>query len=531
MLGLIVVLLLTQGLAAAESDGFQMRPTVGVASDFSSGTDGLLWETAQLSEADQRIVEGFIEEFRLIAAIPRPTKHEKAISDFLKHWAEERGYAVRQNEVNDLIFDVPATAGYESLPLTALQAHMDMVCIGADGKAYDPQSDPIVVVVDPEQGTLTADGTSLGADDGAGVAMIMSIVEGRMQHGPLRIVLTVDEEIDMTGALAITPEDLAGVKYLVNLDSEESDCVVISTAADATIIAEGTPNRAPASGDSALKIRLFGLKGGHSGVAIGQGRCNAIIAMAQALNQLKARVPFGLASLTSGRADSAIPDSAEAVIVVASADSEAAQAFFAEQEVRLRDMYEGIEDSIAFSVTETDAAASVFEDEQEKAILDYITGSINGVNTMSADIEGLVESSSNMGIIAADAEGIAIRQMPRSSVGDRLTEIEEHQRDLGAACGLTVEIIPGSRPWPVKADSALVPKIQEIYRSLTGEDIRVEALHAALECGAFSELSDDLDMASIGPDLTDVHSPDETLYLASVAKNWHLLEELLVSLE
>lgn len=150
---------------------------------------------------------------------------------------------------------------------------------------------------------------------------------------------------------------------------------------------------------------------------------------------------------------------------------------------------------------------------------------------MSAAIEGLVESSSNMGIISADAEGITIRQMPRSSVGDLLAEIEEYQKNLAAKCGLTVEIIPGSRPWPVKTDSVLVPRIQEIYRSLTGEEIRVEALHAGLECGAFSELSEELDMASIGPDLTDVHSPNETLYLASVAKNWHLLEELLISLE
>ncbi len=488
-------------------------------------------ERAALREADARIIEDFLDEFRLLAAIPRPTKHEKAVSDFLKQWAEDRGCSVRQNEVNDLIFDVPATPGYEALPLTALQAHMDMVCIGAEGRDYDPENDPIELIVDTEAGTLTADGTSLGADDGAGVAMIMSIVDGNMAHGPLRVILTVDEEIDMTGAMAITAEDLDGVKYLVNIDSEESDAVVVSTAADAVIVAEGTPRMAPASGDTALRLRLSGLKGGHSGVTIGEGKCNAIVAMGQTLAQLKARAPFELASFTGGRADNAIPESAEAVIVVDSADRAAVKDFVAEQEARLREAYRGVDDDIALSVGEADAAASVFEAEQEKAILDYVTRSMNGVNTMSADIEGLVESSSNMGIIAADAEAIAIRQMPRSSVGDRLAEIEAYQKRLGGECGLTVTIVPGSRPWPVKADSRIVPLIREIYRSLTGEEIRVQAIHAALECGAFSELSPALDMASIGPDLVDVHSPDETLYLASVAKNWRLLERLLVSLE
>ena len=486
---------------------------------------------AELSEEDRQIVKRFVDEFQLIAAIPRPTKHEQAVSDFLKGWAEERGYAVRQNEVYDLIFDVPATEGYEALPLTALQAHMDMVCIGEDGKDYDPQRDPITVQFDLDKGIMTADGTSLGADDGAGVAMIMAIVDDGMDHGPLRVIFTVDEEVDMTGAMAITAEDLDGVKYLVNIDSEESDTVTISTAADATIIASETPSMAPSSGNTALQIKLSGLKGGHSGIMIGEGRCNGIIAIGETLAQLKESVPFGLVSLTGGRADNAIPDSAEAVIVVGSEDQEAVRAFIMERETQLKDEYQGIEDSISLSVSEADTAPEVLEATQVEAVLDYVTRSMDGVNTMSAEIEGLVESSSNMGIITVGADEITIRQMPRSSVGDRLTEIEDYQKKLGAECGLNVTVIEGSRPWPVKEDSRIVPKIQEIYKALTGEDIQVVALHAALECGAFSELSPQLDMASIGPDLTDVHSPDETLYLASVAKVWHLLEELLVSLD
>ena len=485
----------------------------------------------KLSGEDRQVIMDFIDEFRLIAAIPRPSQHEKAVSDFLKGWAEERGYTVKQNEAWDLIFDVPATEGCEALPLTALQAHMDMVCIGAEGKDYDPEKDPITIRFDLDAGTMTADGTSLGADDGAGVAVIMAIVEGKMAHGPLRIILTSDEEVGMTGVFAITAEDLQGVKYLVNIDSEESDAVIISTAADSTIIAEGKPEAVPATLDAALRVRLSGLKGGHSGIAIGEGRCNGIVALAETLVQLKDAATFELASLTGGKADNAIPDSAEAVIVVGSGDLEAVREFMAAREAQLKDAYRGIEGALTLSVDEAERPSEVLEAGQAGAVLDYVTRSMNGVNTMSAEVEGFVESSSNLGVIQADGEKIVIRQMPRSSVGDRLTEIEEYQVRLGAECGLDVTIIPGSRPWPVKEDSRIVPRIQEIYKSLTGEDIRVEPLHAALECGAFSELSPELDMASIGPDLVDVHSPGETLYLASVVKVWRLLEALLVSLE
>lgn len=217
-IAVLVILIIFCAAAVADTDvPAGDNPGSRIPMPDSYASDAALGEGAHrgLSEPDRQIVRNFIDEFKLIAAIPHPTKHEQALSDFLKGWAEARGYTVKQNEVYDLIFDVPATQGYEALPLTALQAHMDMVCIGADGKDYDPQKDPITVQFDLDAGTMTADGTSLGADDGAGVAMIMAIVDGGMDHGPLRVIFTVDEEVDMTGAMAITAEDLDGVRYLV----------------------------------------------------------------------------------------------------------------------------------------------------------------------------------------------------------------------------------------------------------------------------------------------------------------------------
>lgn len=486
----------------------------------------------EVAQAEDVAVEAdFMEHFRLLCSVPRPSGHEKAVSDRLKAWAEDLGFAVRQNGANDLLFDVPATAGLENLPLVALQAHLDMVCVGREGTKYDPLADPIVPVRD-EAGALRASGTSLGADDGAGVALIMSIAKGMMAHGPLRVIWTTDEEEGMTGARAIAKEDLAGVKYLVNIDSEESDTVTVSSAADARIAATAIPRMVPPAGDVALAVSVSGLRGGHSGMDIGKGRCNAIRALAGALSRMERTAPYGLASFDGGTADNAIPAAARAVIMTETGAREKLEAYLARMEQEARERYAGKDDGVAFRVEEAALPAAVFEKEQERCILEYVLGSKDGVDTMSADIPGLVESSCNLGIIAVGPDGITIRQMPRSSVAARLAETAAHQRALGAACGLEVAVDKGSRAWPAKPGSVLVAKIREAYRQANnGEEMKVAAIHAGLECGVFSELAEELDMASIGPDVIACHSPDEKLLLDSVVKTWRLLERLLAGLE
>ena len=478
----------------------------------------------------EAVINDFISNYEVFAAVPRQSKHEKAVSDTLKAWFEDQGFSVRQNEVNDLFFDVPATAGYENLPLIALQGHMDMVCVAEEGKDFDPLTDPITLVVDKDAGTLKADGTSLGADDGAGLALIMSVVKGKMAHGPLRIVLTVDEEVDMTGALAVTAEDLEGVKYLINLDSEQSDIVTVSTAADSTIVVTDTPVTTAPTGDLALTVSISGLLGGHSGIMIGEGRCNAILALAEMLATLQKTTPFSLASFEGGTADNAIPTKAQATIVLSSADRAKAESALDFAATTIKERYVSVEQDMAVEVTETSLPKTVLDAGQANLLLIYLNQSLDGVYTMSQAMEGLVESSSNLGMIAVNANEIEIRSMPRSSNAAKLQEIETHQKELAESQGLEVEITEGSRAWPVKTNSTLVPAIQKIYKDITGKEITVTALHAGLECGAFSELAPDMDMASIGPDITDAHSPDETLYLDSIQKTWSLLERLLVSL-
>ena len=480
---------------------------------------------------DSAIIDDFIENFRILAAVPRQSKHEKAVSDRLKAWAEALGFEVRQNEANDLFFDIPATEGFEGLPLIALQTHLDMVCVAAEDHPFDPLTDPINLIVDRDAGTLTADGTTLGADDGAGVALVMSVVKGCMAHGPLRIIFTTDEEIDMSGVLAVTPEDMAGVQYLINIDSEQSDTVTVSSAADATVVLTGDPALTDATMGTAVSVAISGLSGGHSGVMIGEGRCNGIVALAGILDLLGGELPYELVSLTGGIADNAIPAKAQAILMIDTADRAALEGIVAEEEAALRKAYAGVEDGLTLAVTDADAAEKVFDADQTGRILDYVTSSINGVYTMSEVIDGLVESSSNLGQIRADADGIEIRQMPRSSSPERLVEIEYQFRALASENGLSISITEVSKPWPARADSRLVPVIQRIYEAQNGEAIKVEAIHAGLECGVFYELAEGLDMVSIGPDVLNAHSPEETLFLASIPKTWHLLERLLVSLE
>ena len=270
-----------------------------------------------LSAEDRQIVETVTENFLLLANTPRPSGHMEKVSAALLEWAGEHGIAAVQDESLNIIFDIPATSGREDAPLCVLQAHMDMVCVSVPDKAYDPQNDPIQVIRDDEAGTLRADGTSLGADDGAGVAMIMAIAQGNMEHGPLRAIITVNEETDMKGAANIDKKYVADAAYLINVDSEKSDEVAVSSAANVDMSVTGQVTSSAPKGDAAVRVSLSGLAGGHSGMDIDKGRCNANRALAQVLRSLSEKgVSFELAEFTGGRAPNAIPAKAEAVLVL-----------------------------------------------------------------------------------------------------------------------------------------------------------------------------------------------------------------------
>ncbi len=479
---------------------------------------------------DDKIIDEVLDNFKLLAKVPRKSGHEKAVSDMLKGWAEERGFKVKQNKAYDLIIDVPAAGGLENAPLIALQAHMDMVCVAKEGKKFDFLNDPIKPVIDWKTNTMKADGTTLGADDGIGVAIIMGIMDGKMPHGPVRAIFTTNEEVGMDGALAFKKEDLDGVKYLINIDSEESDTVVISSAADAILSVKAKPKMKKSQYKHALKITLAGLHGGHSGTDIEKGFCNANIAMAEILKNLKSRAKFELVYMRGGSADNAITQKAEALIQVRKKDVDRVRHFIEKQKKYISENYKEKSSNIELYTSRETVSKKVLEKATTKNIIKYIRKCVNGVYTMSEEIEGLVESSSNLGIMSIDEKGIEIRHQSRSSAPDKLTEIVGKQKKLAKQCKLSLEKERGSKAWPIKPDSVLVKKLREVYRDQNGHKMKALAIHAGLECGVFADLKKDLDIASIGPDVIGAHSPEETLKLNSIPKIWKLLEGVLGSL-
>ena len=486
---------------------------------------------AEPFDNSEEIVNRVVDNFMLLTNIPRPSHHEEKISAFLADWAEKQGYRVRRDAVNNITFDVPATPGYEGLPLTALQGHMDMVCVAAEGVAFNPLVDPIHVVRDDKAGTLKAVGTSLGADDGAGVAIIMAIAQGHMKHGPLRILITTDEEDGMEGAFGMNAEWLEGVSFLINLDNEEANQVLTSTAAGDSVRVQGKVTSAKPVGDTAIVLEIKGLAGGHSGAEIHKGRCNGIIALGALLLKLRdAGIEYSLVSFDGGTASNAIPSGARAVLMLKAADKatvcELAQNYLGE----LRKKYDGIESNIQLLCTDADPVAQALSRDDLTKVLAFVTRIADGVQTWSRDVKGLVESSSNLGKVAATINGIHMMTYVRSSVGTLEMKMVESQLSLAAECGYEAKVVKMADPWPYNPDSKLLKLARQVYSELNGEEIKTMAVHVGLECGTFAKLNPKMDMISIGPDLKDVHSPAETLYLHSIPKVWKLLEGILIRL-
>ena len=483
----------------------------------------------ELEKSKSEIIDAVVGNFELLTKIPRPSHHEKQISDFIVKWAEDQGFSPVQDDVYNVMFDVPATEGCEKLPRCILQGHMDMVVAVEDGKAFNPLTDPITVIRDEKANTLSADGTSLGGDDGAGVAIIMAAAQGKMKHGPLRILITVDEEDGMEGAFNMDPSWINGTDYLINIDNEASDEVLVSTAAGDSVRVSKQVELNEPTGDTPLNLTIAGLQGGHSGIDINKKRMNGLVGMANFLKELDDDgIRFELAGINGGTAGNAIPARAECTIVISANDRIAVEELAARYLEQEKKAYAGIDDDMTFTVTDANTLPQVISEKEKANLIRFITEIIDGIHTWSADIEGLVESSSNLGLFSLEGEKLSGRSYIRSSVAARETEILQAQVELAKKCGYHTETVKMADPWPYNPNSRLLKFAKEIYSEQNGEEIVVSAVHAGLECGTFAARNPKLDMISIGPDLSDPHTVKETLYLDSIPKVWKLLEGILM---
>lgn len=465
-------------------------------------------------ERDITMNEKIIENFLSLCAIPHKSHHEEKISRFLCDWAVKKGLAAVRDEEGNVIIDKAGSAGHENAPRTILQAHMDMVVVWEDGMDFDPLNDTITVINDGK--TLKAKGTSLGGDDGAGVALAMSILEDESAvHGPIRAIFTVDEEDGMSGADHLDPKHL-DAKYLINLDWEEFGSLCNSSAGSDMYRMHRAAEWEAASG-KAYKIAVSGLVGGHSGASIHLKLANAIrIAARTAKTALDMCPGARLAAFRGGSAHNAIPASCTAVITVPEKD--------AEKVLEALNAH-ALTEAVACAATDPEARVAVTAAElPEKALtgelsrgyLALLTEVFDGVHTMSPSIPSLVESSANTGLAAVGEDEVEFTVHQRSSEPAITAEMKKEYERQASEHGFTMTLLSSSPAWPLKPGSELVGICERIFKEQNGREMSVEPVHAGLECGSFSSANPALDIISIGPDILDIHSTRETLVLDTV---------------
>ena len=388
----------------------------------------------------ENIIEGVLAEFAKLAEIPRPSGHEKAVSDYLYKLFSDMGCQVEQDKVNNIIADMAATDDCQDKPLVVLQAHMDMVCVADDGVAYDPIKDSIKLVREGDK--LHADGTSLGADDGMGIAIIVYIMKNLQSHGPIRAIITVDEEAGMTGSINLTDKHFEGVKYLINCDSEDWDLLTVGSAGSGDMDFSRSYKLAEEVKGKAYSLKLAGLKGGHSGEEINCGAANALKAMAVCLDGIRSKgQSFQLVSFNGGRAKNVIPSVAEAVFYM---DMEPAQLQQLVDEAYTHFMghYGDIEENASLVLQELEAGScQAMEKADGDSLIDLLLILSNGVSAMSQLCPGLVETSANIGVVTTDADKklVSVQYMPRSSREESIKEYYATAGAIGRVAGFEVK--------------------------------------------------------------------------------------------
>lgn len=460
------------------------------------------------------------DEFR---KIPRCSRNEEAAGDYVLHFAREKGWESKRDETGNIVVKVPATAGHETAPVVVLQGHLDMVCEKNSDKEFDFACDPIQVLI--EDGWVTADGTTLGADNGIGLAASLAVAEDSdCVHGPLELLFTTDEETGLNGANGIQPDFLEG-RILLNLDSEEEGEFSIGCAGGADSEISLPVSRSAAAQGSTLCIKLAGLKGGHSGIDIHKGRGNATQLLARML--FETDVPFSLVSIEGGSKHNAIPREAFAVVVTSEAEALKTAVTQALEAIRFEYKVSEPDATLNVSTTETDLAAMDADSTQKTLAL--IVAVTHGVEAMSQEIDGLVETSNNLAIVKTTTDAVTVYTSTRSSILSALEATRKKIEAVAILAGARIEHLDGYPAWTPNLDSDILKVLKQTYKDTTGKDALVMAIHAGLECGIIGEKFEGMDMISIGPDLENPHSPDERINIQSVENVYkHLMATLKV---
>ena len=465
--------------------------------------------------------------FYEISQVPRGSGNERAISDFLVKFAKDRNLEVHQDKAMNVIIKKPGTAGYEKAPTVIIQGHMDMVCEKEASSNHDFLKDPIKFVVKGEM--LYAEKTTLGGDDGIAVAYALTVLDSKdIPHPPLEVLITTEEETGMGGAMALTDEHLQGTR-LLNIDSEEEGVFLVSCAGGANIHVFFDIKKEAAKGKF-LKITVGGLLGGHSGIEINKQRANSIKLLGRILYNIKQNEKINIVEISGGSKHNAIAKDAYAVI--AAENTEAVLKIVEKMTADFKNEYRAVDKLLTVTANETqNSSGQMFTKELTLNLIDFMASIPNGVQYMSMEIHGLVQTSLNNGVLEEIDGKIKLTTSVRSSVKSALDEIVDILRIQAERCGAEFKKVSEYPAWEYSPDSPVRDAAVNVYKKLNNKEPLITAIHAGLECGLLKKTLPKVDAISFGPNLYDVHTPNEHMEIASVERVWKFLLAYLAELK
>ncbi len=463
-----------------------------------------------------------LHNFEELCQHPRPSKHEEKIAAFIIKWAKERNLEVVTDKRGNIVVRKPATPGMENRLPVCIQGHIDMVCEKNSDVEFDFFNDPIQLQVNGDW--ISARGTTLGADNGIGIAMGMALLESTdIAHPDLEMLCTLDEETGLTGAVELA-NDILKCKVLINLDSEEEGTFTIgcaggvNTSGSYKYIADAVP-----ADSAAYKITLKGLRGGHSGIEINDGRANSIKLLNRLIYNLMNKFNVRLSSINSGNKHNAIPREGFAIVTVAKAAEGDFKKYIEEFKSIIATEFRTKEPNLNLFAEAAEMPAKVMEPEFQKRLVPSFYAMPHGVKRMSPDIQGLVQTSTNFAIVETRDDEVFVLTSQRSSVETEKIDVAAQVRIALELGGAQAEQDGGYPAWEPNVDSPILKKASAIYAEMFGRQPKIEAIHAGLECGLIGEKYPGMDMLSFGPNLKDVHSPDERMSVSSLQNTWKLL--------
>ncbi len=470
------------------------------------------------------------KHFDEIRKIPHGSGNEAGLRKYILECAMEKNLETQSDQAGNVVVRVPAAQGHENAPGIVLQGHMDMVCEKNSDVKHDFTKDPIQL--ERSGDWITAKGTTLGSDNGIGLAAALAVMDSEdIAHGPLELLFTVDEEVGLTGAGQLMPGFVKG-RMLLNLDSEELGALYVGCAGggDSTLHLPIVVVESPGD-QQGFRVKVLGLRGGHSGIDIHEQRGNAIKILARILWKTARNSAFHIARLNGGNKRNAIPREAEAILLLHPSDADAVKKSMEVEAADIKVELGGKEPEFMVEIKPVEKAPEQVMDEiSQETLLNLLLAMPHGVEVMSYDIPGLVETSNNLATIATEGAKVTIGTSSRSSISHALQAIRDRIRSVGELSGASVEENEPYPGWKPNLESELMAVTKRVYKNVFGGEPELKAIHAGLECGIIGEKFPGMDMMSIGPEIEHPHSPEERVNIPSVEQFWKLLKAVMEEL-